>query len=343
MLEATYEVLAKKRHGLRQEVDAFLAPSKKAELKGLWKSIRFNEKKIPIGAEDGSANHISYKGFVLYAVNSLAVVYDGHAKEYCASDIGILEPHLIEDRLALCRSILEFKVALKALPHSDIFLLDGSLSSDLGSPKFPGGELNSKEKQEVLALLPEVEARLTEERLIARELSKEFKENRIAKTIFLEYLEYLACIVRLLEEGLDKIIGISKTSTRASLIEGLPDISIYERLSKESGFSELKREPLASKFRRRFPAYDEFLNSVVFTSCYARLVDGKGVLLVEIPREIGEDEVVNILEGIKAVSVDGYPYPLRKAHKEVVITNRDMQVISNSLGLIAKTGREVLK
>ncbi|MFQ5815825.1 MAG: DNA double-strand break repair nuclease NurA [Candidatus Hydrothermarchaeaceae archaeon] len=342
MLEATYEVLARKRNCLRQEVDGLLGLSKEAVSKGHWNSARFNEKRVSISAEDGSANHISYKGFILYAVNALAILYDGHVEEFSASDIGILEPYRIEERLALYRSIFEIKVALEALDHSKILLLDGSMSSDLGTPKYPGMDLNSKEKEEVLALLPEVEKKLTEEHLVAKGLSGEFKEKRTEKTLFLEYLEYLACLVRLLEGGMDKVVGVSKTSTRTSLIEGLPDVAVYERISGKSGYSELKKEPLASKFRRRFFAHDEFLNSIVFTSCYARLVDGKGVLFIEMPKEVDEGDVVDILEKMRAVSVDGYPYPLRKAHREVVITNRDMRVIKNSIGLTAKTGREVL-
>jgi NurA-like 5'-3' nuclease len=202
--------------------------------------------------------------------------------------------------------------------------------------------LNSREREEVLAILPEVEKRLMDMHLAARELSGVFDDKRTEKALFLEYLEYLACLSRLLERGLDKVVGVSKTSTRASLLGSLPDVAVYSRISKEPGFSDLMREPFASKFRRRFPAYDEFFNSIVFTSCYTRLVAGKGVLLIEIPREVDEDVVLDILEGMRGVSVDGYPYPLRKAHREVVITNRDMRVISNSLGLLAKTGREVL-
>ncbi|MEE9594223.1 MAG: DNA double-strand break repair nuclease NurA [Candidatus Hydrothermarchaeales archaeon] len=343
MLEETYEVLARKRNGLSKEVDGLRKLSKEAELKGHWNSAKFDEKKVPIGAEDGSANHIKYRGFALYAVNALALTYDGQVEEHSASDIGILELYRIEERLALYRAIFEFKVALKALSHAKILLLDGSLSSDLGSPKHPGGDLSKAEKEEVLAFLPEVEKRLMKEQLVAEKLSEEFKEKRIEKTIYLEYLEYLACIFRLLEVGIDKVVGVSKTSTRSSLIDGLPDLAVYERMSRESGFSGLKHEPFSYKFRRRFPAYDEFFNSLVFTSCYARLVDGKGVLLIEIPREVDDGRVINILEEMSAISVDGYPYPLRKAHREVVITSKDMRMISNSLGLIAKTGREVLK
>lgn len=342
MLEETYEVIARKRESIRSEIDGLLKPSDAATIKESWKSVGINEKKIPIGAEDGSANHISYRGFALYAVNALAVVYDGQVKEYKASDVGIIEPYCIEDRLALYRSIFEIKSALRALEHSGLFLIDGSLSSDLGTPKHTGLELSSADKEEVLAFLPVVEERLTQVPLVASELAVKFNEKRVEKTVFLEYIEYLVSLARLLENGMDKLVGVSKTSTKASIIEGLPDMALYERSSREAGFSELKKEPLSSKLLRRFPVYDEFLNSLVFTSCYARLVDGKGVLMIELPMEANEGEVLEVLKGMRSVSVDGYPFPLRKAHREVVITNRDMRILSNSLGLFAKTGREVL-
>ena len=65
--------------------------------------------------------------------------------------------------------------------------------------------------------------------------------------------------------------------------------------------------------------------------------------MVELPREIGEREIRELLSKLAGVSVDGYPYPLRKAHKLVVISARHMERFAASLGISARTGREVLE
>jgi NurA-like 5'-3' nuclease len=143
-----------------------------------------------------------------------------------------------------------------------------------------------------------------------------------------------------LERGHDKLVGISKTSTRAELNEGIPDIAIFEEITSDTGYSK----PTSDLFPlwKKFPIYHEFFKSFVFTTCYARLENKKGVLMVEFPKEVTEKEVAEALRAIRSTSVMGYPYPLMKAHKEVVITNREMQKLALSLGITEKTGREVL-
>ncbi|MEE8167964.1 MAG: DNA double-strand break repair nuclease NurA [Candidatus Hydrothermarchaeales archaeon] len=344
MLDTTYEVLAKKREALKAKAEGLLHLEDADELRKMWRSTEFQEQKVTIGAEDGSINYRCYKSFVLYAVNALALVYDGNIREFEGSDVDLLHPYRVEQRLALYRSIFELKTSLQALDTSELFLIDGSLSSDLGTPKDFDFELNAKEKEEVLSLLPELEKHAGEigVAIAAHGFAEQFKEKKHEKLAFLEYLEYLFCLERLFEKGMGKLVGVSKTSSKTSLMGELPDMAVFEKLVKESGYSEPLQEPLVSKLFRKFPAYDEFFNSLVFTSFYARLEDGKGVLLIEIPREVGEGEVVQILEKIRSTSVEGYPYLLRKAHRKVVISNKDIQGIFNSLGLLAKTGREVL-
>ena len=65
--------------------------------------------------------------------------------------------------------------------------------------------------------------------------------------------------------------------------------------------------------------------------------------MLEVPREIDKSQLEELLERISYTSVDGYPYLLKKAHKDVVIRNSDMDRITGGLGIIEKTGREVLK
>lgn len=168
-------------------------------------------------------------------------------------------------------------------------------------------------------------------------------ERKFEKIMFLEYLEFLSSLGRLLEKGIGKLVGISKLSTRSSFMENTPDIAVFEEISKKQGYSRPEYEPLTSQVMGKFPVYDELFKSLVFTTFYARFEDRKGVFLLEVPREIDEEEVLEILCRIKSTCVDGYPYFLTKAHKSVVITNKDVENIFTSLGIHAKTGREVLE
>ncbi len=343
MLESTYAVLAEKKERLRSRANELSRPDDGSRFHKLWRSMDFQEGKGVVGAEDGSINHKHYKGFALYAVNALALVCDGGIKEYAASDVNIIHPFLLEERLGLYRSIFELKTSLKALGESDVFLIDGSLSSDLGTPRSLGFELDAEEKAEALALVPKLEGSLEDGvRIAAHDYADEFVERKSEKLVFLEYLEYLLCLSVLLEKGLDKLVGVSKTSRISSLVEGVSDMALFEGLTREPGFSRPRQEPLASKIHREFPIYDELFNSLVFTSFYTRLEKNKGMLRVEVPKEIEEEEAIQLLEKMRSVSVNGYPYPLRKAHRGVVITNRDMERILKSLSIVAKTGREVL-
>jgi NurA-like 5'-3' nuclease len=138
---------------------------------------------------------------------------------------------------------------------------------------------------------------------------------------------------------LGRIVGISKTSHRSELGEEVPDLAVFEEVTRSPGYSE----PYDRLVTKRFPAYQEFFESLVIRTCYARFEEGKGVYVVEFPWEAGEEEMVGILERIKGCCVMGYPYPLRRAHRQVLITQRDVERFASSLGIYERTGREVVE
>ncbi|MDP6612720.1 MAG: DNA double-strand break repair nuclease NurA [Candidatus Hydrothermarchaeota archaeon] len=340
MLDTTYEVFAAKRRGIKRRIDELKRRDSLKKYAEHWRGLELKPLKRVIGAEDGSANHKKYKSIVFYAANALALIYDDGLEEYKCSDIDILYPYRdVENRLAIYRSILELKASLQALDKVDLFLIDGSIFTDLVTSRGVDKGLRQEDVKEVVELLPELEA--AEGATIAsKELACELNGNSMDKIVFLEYLEYLSCLQKLLEKGHDKLVGISKTSTRAEFNEGIPDMAIFEEITMDAGYSK----PTSDLFPiwKKFPIYHEFFKNFVFTTCYARLEDRKGVLLVEFPREITEGEVEEALRAIGSTSVMGYPYLLRKAHREAVITNREMQKLALSLGIVEKTGREVL-
>lgn len=344
MLNSTYETFAKNRGMLQEKIRALKGKNKLDKYRDLWVEQEFKEKAGVIGAEDGSINHKKYKSIVLYAVNASAPVYNGRIREFQFSDIDILYPYGgVTDRLDIYRTIFEFKAALKVISDVDIFLVDGSIYSDLVAPRNLGMGLSEKEKREVLKFLPAIEE--SDEVVIAsKRLATEIKgPKRFNKIAFLEYLEYLSTIKKFIERGAKKAVGVSKTASTSSFSEGVPDIAVFDEISKEPGYGFAKEKEKV--LQKKFPVYGEFFNSYVpvFKYFYARLEKNKGVLMIELPKEdVKERDIYDLLCRMRSISVDGYPYLLRKAHKDVVISNRDIERFAVSLGITELSGREAL-
>jgi NurA-like 5'-3' nuclease len=119
-------------------------------------------------------------------------------------------------------------------------------------------------------------------------------------------------------------------------------MAVFEKASSKQGYSEPKYLEISKRIKRDFPILDEFFRGITFTVFYARLEDRKNILKFEVPRKITEKEVKRILTKIKKICTEGYPYLLKKAHKDVVIHDKDIKLIEKIFGLIEKTGREML-
>ena len=214
-------------------------------------------------------------------------------------------------------------------------MLDGSLHSSLTAPKQWWRFMDREEVEEVLELLPELEDSRGAE-LLAKRLGSGMNAEQV---LLLEYLEYLVAIQKLIERGIEKLVAIAKTSTDSSFNRGIPDMAVLEEVTSGAGYST----PRDRMIRMHYPIYDHFFRSLVFTTFYARLEGGKGMLMVELPREVGEDDIRELLPKLRHLSVDGYPYLLRKAHRRAVISTREVERLAAALGIGEKTGREVLE
>ncbi len=343
MLDITFETLSKRRQDIQKKIACLKDKGKIEKYKSYWKEADFERHAAVIGAEDGSINHQKYKSIILYAVNASAVVLDKKIRESKFADIDILYPYRdVSDRLDIYRTIFEFKASIEVIDEVDLFLVDGSIYSDLITPRNPAADLSQDERCEVEKFLPKIEEDETVQ-IISKTLADRIDgRNRFKKIVYLEYLEYLTAIKRFIEKGRGKIVGVSKTSTRSSFQEGMPDIAIFDEVSQMPGYGFADEK--VKVLEKRFPVYGEFFNSLVptFTYFYARLEKNKGVLLMDVPGDIKEKEIKDLLNKISSISIDGYPYLLRKAHKNVVIKNRDIDRFAASLGIKERTGRGAL-
>ena len=180
--------------------------------------------------------------------------------------------------------------------------------------------------------------------------------DKVEPVIYLENLENLLVISKLMEVK-EKIVAISKTSTNNDYFRSeIPDMAVFDKHSKKQGYSKPMYLNLSSKTRKKrpgylnvfkemkrdFPVLNEFFKGLTFTIFYARLEDHKNILKFELPYEATEEEIKHILGIIKGSSAEGYPYLLKKAHNDVVIRKVDLERLSNIIGFLEKSGREML-
>ena len=119
-------------------------------------------------------------------------------------------------------------------------------------------------------------------------------------------------------------------------------MAIFERYSKKEGFSSPIRIRISKMLKRVFPILDKELREIDLTIFYGRLEDRKNVLKFEIPGNVDEVQAIEILKSIKAISTNGYPYLLKKAHAETVIHDSNIEHLIKIFGLVEKFGREML-
>lgn len=315
-----------------------------------------------ISGGDGSRNWSEFLGFVVYAINAECLVYDGKELQIVeCCDIDVINPYkYVKNRLETYMSILEIKSSLKALNdfNTDLTLIDGSILGKLIRPSpienaLPGwikNEIKVKYLNEIEKCIKNnLEIQITSPKLF--DSFGVFGENIVDSIIFLESLENLLATRYLLKEAAERekdIVGISKTSIRTdyNFDSNIPDMAIFDKFSKKQGYSEPIHINVSDNMvKRAFPIYDKFFKNLTFTIFYARLDDFKNILKFELPYKVNEEDIIPILESLKCICADGYPYLLKKAHNDVVLRNRDMKNISRIMGFNDsdfKTGREML-
>ncbi|MCC7553181.1 MAG: DNA double-strand break repair nuclease NurA [Methanobacteriaceae archaeon] len=352
MLDSLYAEAVRKKGLVNDIVDEFSENDSKI-------FDRWNEEFIPqssdefsIAAGDGSFNKKKFLSFYFYAIACESLIFDKKLEKIENVEIETISHHRFsEDLLRSYMGLFEAKSALKVLEEYDVdyYLYDGSLFGDLIRPYPSGAELSAKLKQDVIDnciddLEEEIQnfnVNLYSEDLI----NKYFKiySNKFELKVFLSNLEKLMVIKALLKYK-KNIIAISKSSISNEFFESnIPDIAVFDKYTNKEGFSNLIYKDLSSEIKHVFPIEDDFFKSLKFTIFYLRLEDKKNILKVEIPYEVDIDDVIDIIGKLKKFSTDGYPYLLKKAHKDVVISDRNIEELSNIVNFYEKSGREMLK
>jgi NurA-like 5'-3' nuclease len=312
---------------------------------------------VTICAGDGSINKKKFMSFIFYAIDAECLIYNNKLEVIESSEIDIISHHQhVEDRLRSYMGIFEIKNALKAFHEYDVdvFLFDGSLLGNLIRPSPSEKKLQSMIKEEIkIKYLPRIQEELKNEledskvgivsSKFSRKIENEF-EKKTEAMIYLESLENLMIIGDLLTNE-RSVVGISKTSTSREYFKKseIPDMAVFDRYSRKEGYSVPQHIKISTDDKKRdFPIKNDFFRSLTFTIFYARLEDHKNILKFELPYEASEEEIIDILRIIKSNSVEGYPLLLKKAHNDVVIRKVDLERLSNIIGFMEKSGREML-
>jgi len=311
---------------------------------------------LPLVGIDGSMNLKEYKSFAVYAVDAEAIISTSNGiRSVCSTaDVDIVVPYwLPRERVRLYMSTLEVKCALKAARCTDaLIVMDGSIISMLVKP-IPFADVLLRDDYlvriarsyaaffEKYAAEDDLELKSKEE---VPRIAGKYPYNLESLSLLIEYVEYLTTLKELILSYRERLCSVAKKSHSREIFNAAsPDAAIIEKITRRAGFFRRKDLKLLREVKWRVPVYGDVFSSITFTIVYVRLEDRGPVLKIEIPREAGEDEILELLGVFKHHSINGYPYPLTKAHKNVEITNSDMETLIRALGLYwARTGREAL-
>ena len=323
-------------------------------LNGKWEDRLFSKsmEDFSIAAGDGSFNKKKFLEFNFCPVDAESLIFDDELRQVEQSEIfEIGHVGFLDELLSNYMSIFELKCCLKTLVQYgvDYYLFDGSIFGDLQNPYPMGAKLPADIRDNmsggVLSFLEKDILDLSSLDLSFPLIKKVFTHaNKIENDdnvydLHLSSIEKLLLLKEILMYN-EKIISISKSSSSNDIFcSNIPDIAIFDKYTSKSGISRIFYKTVS----RNFPVANDFFNNLEFTIFYLRLVDYKSVLKVELPYHADKDKVIDIVEIINRDLVGGYPYLLKKAHNDVVITNNLVDELLKIGKVYETTNREQLR
>ena len=323
------------------------------KVKSVWNNYKPKPKKdLTVGAVDGSKNYREFLGYIVYAIGSTSSLFingklDSKWESFTV-DVDIMKPHeFSEARLRILMGLIEGKEVLKILRenHVDCILLDGSITGNIIRPAVFNFELKSDEKRELWEIFNDLKGNFSLASIGAKEfygeIAKTFNPKKFAAACgYLEYLEYLYTLAKLISEYGNKVVSISKTSI--SKLYGfnslLPDIAVFNSQELNVGFSNPVSVKMDKEMKGGFPQiFEDVFRSFEIKTCFAKFSPNENVYKVET-----NIDIKHVMDVLAPYIVSGYPYPLRKVHEDVKIDKSDMENVISILGIRERTGREGL-
>lgn len=350
MLDSLLELTLTKKDSIREKLELIKKVYIDSEKYWIdYTSTNVDSSKI-ISAGDGSINKKKYLSSIFYAISAESVTHDNGLETIENSMVDITAPHLfLDDRLRNYMEIYEYKNALKAIQNhnSDYYLLDGSLMGSLIRPVPLDKELSASKKKELIDTYKEPlteEIRKGEVNISSLKFSDELtNDDSDTELMFLEAIETLLVLKEILGYK-DKVIGISKTSTNKDYFsQKIPDMLVFDMQQENPGYSKPYSPRVSEKqFKHEYLIENDYFRNQKFSIFYVRLEKNRNMLKFEVPYSIDNEGIEELLDTLKPITIEGYPYPLKKAHNDVVIKKTDMEQLIKIIGIIEKSGREML-
>lgn len=349
MLNSLYQKAIAKRGSIKEEES-----NKDIEsiISSYWENLFIDDSPddFVIAAGDGSFNKKKFLTFNFCAVGAESIIYDDKLMMVEDSDIFEIEHvSFLDELLGNYMSVYELKCALKAIKEYDVdyYMLDGSILGDLQNPVPRGVErpknLNDNIDDNLLNLFNVVlEKDFTGLAChdVRKKLFPDIDNRKEDYNLHLSSIEKLIILREILKDN-RKIISISKTSADNELCNwNIPDIAFFDKFTKAQGISVIYNKKVSKN--SYFPFFGDFFKGLEFTIFYVRLEKNRNVMKVELPYKASKEEVIEIVERIKKLSVQGYPYLLNKAHNDVVITDRNIKELLKIAKIYETTNREVM-
>ncbi|WP_456396579.1 DNA double-strand break repair nuclease NurA [Desulfurobacterium sp.] len=319
------------------------------KVKELWNPFKGRKIDVSIGAVDGSLNKKEYLGFVVFAAAAVSVFFNSNGEEENREsynvDIDILKPlEYSESRVRLFMGILEIKelIKLNREKNPDILLVDGSIIGDIIRPVSFAFQIEEKERYYVeTELFPKVKETFSLNSINAKNFYNEIIRNTPPDRFpviagYLEYLEYLLSIEKLLDEAGEKVVAISKRSSSKiyDFDSIMPDIFIFQLANTEPGYSTPVRITISPEKKYKFPE--------IFEESFRKR--SMNIFFVKFSSHIYKIETMmkpeNIISALEKTIINSYPFPLKLAHDSVKIDNHTMDKIVSILSIHFRTGRE---
>ena len=355
MLDSLYAEALRKKGQINDELEELTESKIQVEEKWNSEPIIPTPDDVVIAAGDGSVSKKKYLSFNFYAVAAESLIYDGKLETIETVEINTI-PHqsFVDDRLRNKMAVFEIKNAIRALNRYEIdyYLDDGSLLGDLIRPSPSANKLSKTQRDIIISKVREAvrkDIENDEDDIKSFNFKEEFQDlfeddeiDEEALISFLENIEKLTALSYFLKNK-KQIVAISKTSSTNDIFHvNIPDIALFDKATKTQGFSDPYYRSVSSRVKHDFPVEDEFFRTLEFTVFFARLEDYKNIIKIELPYHASKNDIRRILADLKKDSVEGYPFLLKKAHHDVVIKNKDIAQLSRIVGLVEKSGREML-
>ncbi len=364
----------------RERLIRFLEEKERPDYDPQWLPLEPSEVPDSVVAVDGSRNQSPRTSHLIVAITGLSLLFskETEPREEAISHVDILERGIfrqmfLDNVLSTWMKLAEVKSFLKlALDRETLVLMDGSFLGDVINPKptaeWIGAPLSEEDKELLTALEDELASMGAYEEIKENFLRYPFvslfiidnydlpggKEHRYMALSILLYYEHLEALKRLISGGW-KVLFVSKRSTSNDFIRtwgyrGIySDQVLFSLFTRGIGFaSPLKVRP-REKEEGRTPKkyelrrdYEDILNTEVHET-FVRFSDYSPLTYKVEIIGVSEDGIGEVLSQVAALSPSGYPLPLEKAHKEVVITYSDMELISQAITPIEMSVREALK